>query len=1059
MTDRTPPDEQHLKLWQKVRQLELQIERLQHDMAVLKSGASQNAAGEQAAEIPLFKPEDFLRSTDVPPAVQAASTVSSAAAASEYGDVFARAADGDALPFPDLSPSSVPAAKTAAVPPPLPPQATPQAAPYTAAPIPRPIPATPRPPRPPKTAATDPLWQWLLRGNPLLKVGMVVLFLGLAFLLRLAAEHIYVPIGLRYVTVGAAGAGLAALGWVLRDKKPDYALLMQGFGVAVMYLTTLAALKLHPLLPAPFALVLMVLCVGVMIYLALKQDSLPMAQAALIGGLAAPILVSDGSGQYVVLFSYLLLLNLGVGVIALFKPWRALNLTAFIGTVLIAAVWGASAYTPAHLSTTEPFLLAHWLLYIALAWLFAYRTAEAGLPEEAMPADNAPTWAQLWANLGERLRRIGILDSMLVFGAALSGFALQYGMVRHGDKLPAVAAVVAAAVYGIAAYAVSRSKKYDLSLLAQAFALLSLVFVTLSIPLYFEGEWTAAAWALEAVLVYAFAGKTRLPLSRLLALIVLLLAWPAHWSSLRLGGETVLTGSLFGTVLYALSGMVIFALWWRNGGEAEHARWENKLVGMALALGLLHVLFIPLLLLAHDAAIPAMAALAAGFAAVQYRHRQAVVSVMVGVALLLSCLLLLFSGGKGYEWRLIAGILWLAAAFGLHRALWQTNADKKDDATWLNSVIGWLALIAGFALVFNALSWWAEMRQLAWKSTEPLWLSAILFALMWLSAAVLNWRQAAVWCRVFLPLTALFVFNHMALDFPYHEAWEWTAVLSLALAVHFLVLRQDFRQPDSVEPLWHGGGFYVFAAAFSWLFGHLLAQHAAAGSVWQILAWVLTPLVLLTLLTAWRGSGYGEDWPPRVLYTEYGGGMLLMLLLLWVVWRNIATPGTLGAWPYLPVLNPLELTMLAVLALAAWWWRGNELFNADGSGHRTALMVWLGVIFLTISAGVMRAWHYYDGIGWRIDELLASFGLQASLSVVWTLTAIVLMVGARRRGRGLWYVGAALLALVVAKLFLVELGNSGGIARIVSFIAVGVLLLLVAYFAPLPPAEDDESNE
>ena len=40
---------------------------------------------------------------------------------------------------------------------------------------------------------------------------------------------------------------------------------------------------------------------------------------------------------------------------------------------------------------------------------------------------------------------------------------------------------------------------------------------------------------------------------------------------------------------------------------------------------------------------------------------------------------------------------------------------------------------------------------------------------------------------------------------------------------------------------------------------------------------------------------------------------------------------------------------------------------------------------------------------------------------------------------------------MVAKLFFVELSNRGGLARIVSFIGVGVLLLVVGYFAPLPP--------
>jgi uncharacterized membrane protein len=44
-----------------------------------------------------------------------------------------------------------------------------------------------------------------------------------------------------------------------------------------------------------------------------------------------------------------------------------------------------------------------------------------------------------------------------------------------------------------------------------------------------------------------------------------------------------------------------------------------------------------------------------------------------------------------------------------------------------------------------------------------------------------------------------------------------------------------------------------------------------------------------------------------------------------------------------------------------------------------------------------------------------------------------------------------LLALVVVKLFAVDLSRVGGVARIVSFIGVGLLLLLIGYLAPVPP--------
>lgn len=49
------------------------------------------------------------------------------------------------------------------------------------------------------------LLNWFVGGNVLLKTGVVILFFGLAFLLRLAAEHIEVSVKARYVMVALAG--------------------------------------------------------------------------------------------------------------------------------------------------------------------------------------------------------------------------------------------------------------------------------------------------------------------------------------------------------------------------------------------------------------------------------------------------------------------------------------------------------------------------------------------------------------------------------------------------------------------------------------------------------------------------------------------------------------------------------------------------------------------------------------------------------------------------------------------------------------------------------------
>jgi uncharacterized membrane protein len=108
--------------------------------------------------------------------------------------------------------------------------------------------------------------------------------------------------------------------------------------------------------------------------------------------------------------------------------------------------------------------------------------------------------------------------------------------------------------------------------------------------------------------------------------------------------------------------------------------------------------------------------------------------------------------------------------------------------------------------------------------------------------------------------------------------------------------------------------------------------------------------------------------------------------------------------------------------------------------------------FVAANGVLIRALHQYTGVAVRFDALMRSMLVQSALSLFWTLLALVLMVLANRlKRRLLWFVGAALLGATVLKLFVVDLSNVAGGERIVSFVGVGLLMLVVGYFAPVPP--------
>src|SRR4051812_35740331 len=214
----------------------------------------------------------------------------------------------------------------------------------------------PRPMSPAQPSGPN-FWERLFTENLLVKAGIVILFFGVAFLLKYMYERVHVPIELRLAAIAAGGIALLAIGWRLRLSRPGYALALQGGGVGVLYLVIFAAFRMFHLLPPALAFVLLV---GVAVFsaaLAITQNSLALAAIGVSGGFLAPVLASTGQGSHVMLFSYYAVLNAGIVAIAWVKAWRVLNLLGFGFTFVIGWLWGEKAYRPEFFSSTEPFLL------------------------------------------------------------------------------------------------------------------------------------------------------------------------------------------------------------------------------------------------------------------------------------------------------------------------------------------------------------------------------------------------------------------------------------------------------------------------------------------------------------------------------------------------------------------------------------------------------------------------------------------------------------------------------------------------------------------------------
>jgi uncharacterized membrane protein len=108
---------------------------------------------------------------------------------------------------------------------------------------------------------------------------------------------------------------------------------------------------------------------------------------------------------------------------------------------------------------------------------------------------------------------------------------------------------------------------------------------------------------------------------------------------------------------------------------------------------------------------------------------------------------------------------------------------------------------------------------------------------------------------------------------------------------------------------------------------------------------------------------------------------------------------------------------------------------------------------------LMRALSHYLQLPYSIFQMANSATAQTAFSLLWAITATVVMfLATRRHWRQAWVVGAGLLGLTVVKLFLVDLSSITTLNRIISFVGVGLLMLLIGYLAPLPPAKKTASS-
>jgi len=603
-------------------------------------------------------------------------------------------------------------------------------------------------------------------GNVVVKVGLLVLFVGVGFLLKYAAAHAMLPVQLRVAGIAIGGIALTIFGWRLRADKPVYALLLQGGGVGVLYLTVFGAAKLYHLLPLGFAFVIMVALVVLSAILAVLQNSRHLALYGAAGGFLAPILASTGGGSHIMLFSYYALLNLGIVGIAWYRSWRELNLLGFVFTFVIGMLWAARFYRPEFLSSVEPFLILYFLMFVTVSVLFAYRQ-----PPQLK----------------------GYVDSSLVFGVPIVAFTLQAALVQNIEYGISFSALGFSAFYIVLAASLWSRGPAGMRLLTEAFLAMGVVFGSMAIPLALDGRWTSAAWALEGAAIVWVGVRQRRVLARNFGL---LLQFGSGFFYLRdlhaaIPDWPIINGIFLGAMVVSLAGLFSSYYLYRHADRLRS--WEQGFPTPLLIWGLCWWL-------------------GAGIHEIREFLSPRQLRFNVFLAFVTGSLVLARYLQERLNWKTLRFPV-LGQIYVMIFALWLLlTARVSHPLAWY----GWLCWPFGFAALYYFLySYRDRVKEgvLKWQHILGLWL-LVAFVTWEASWLFTHWIAGATWRGMMLGLVpAIFMLllltRGRALRWPVAEHYAWYAgyaampimVILGLVALAMGLLHEGNPRPISYVPL------------------------------------------------------------------------------------------------------------------------------------------------------------------------------------------------------------------------------------------------------------------
>ncbi len=358
---------------------------------------------------------------------------------------------------------------------------------------------TPKPVTKPTFFERNPDLEKFIGENLINKIGIAILVLGIGFFVKFAIDQNWIT-EIGRVAIGLASGGiLIGIAHYLRKSFTAFSSVLVGGGIAVFYFTIALAFREYGIFSQTTAFVIMVFITLFAVLISILYNRQELAVLAILGGFIAPFLLTTGSGNYIVLFTYVCILISGMLVLAYFKKWLIVNGVSYVFTIVIYTTW---------LSTKVLGVVkAPYLGALSFATIFYFIFFLMNIAN----------------NIKENKKFIAfdisilLSNTFLYFSAGLWTLHYINGGIYQGLFTGLIA------IFNLTfTYILFKNTKVDTNLLYLLIGIV-LTFISLAAPIQLEGNYITLFWAVEAVLLLWLYQKTSIEIFKYSSIIVNLL--------------------------------------------------------------------------------------------------------------------------------------------------------------------------------------------------------------------------------------------------------------------------------------------------------------------------------------------------------------------------------------------------------------------------------------------------------------------------------------------------------------------------------------------------------